>query len=349
MNSFKLKILILFGYYIALLFQIIILWHYTTPTKSVVIEKIGIPPLLYQEMDTSKLRQWTESSDVSLDVLLRASALLPRITQVVRMPTPHTEVFSNYIAPVGLPVIFTDLVSKDVMYKWNWEYIGAKYGHLQFGNVRQGNYTDMESKSGKKTINRVKMTVRDFTDIVTGRREAKENEELVYFAKKGLVTGKEFGKEFGYPPFYGNIDQCFLPPSIWMGMPGTYTQGHFDSKDNFIYQIIGRKRWTIFSPQDHQFLGIVKGRGSLEWSSALATLGTPDEKQFPLYKYANPIQVTLSPGEVMYLPRGWVHAVENLEPAFMLNLWRSGPAEIFKLWSPQAEREMSKNCPSVTA
>ena len=360
MNSFITKLILLLCFCIAILIQLfILLYYYTNPlphSAAVDIAELGTQeaydphtPPLYRDIDISQLRIWRESSADSLDTLLRASALLPRIKLIVRMKTPNPEVFRNYIAPVGLPVVFTDMIRHSVLKKWNWGYIRSKYGQLQFGDVRQGNYTDEKSSSGKKHINRVKMSIKDFVDIITGLREAREGEELVYFAKKGLISAQEFGQEIGYPPFYGDPENCFLTPSVWMGMPGTYTQGHFDSKDNFVYQIIGRKRWTLFSPQDHHFLYIVSTKGSLEWSSALETLGTPDKTKFPLFENANPIQVTLNPGEVLYLPRGWVHAVENMEPSFMLNLWRNGPAEILKLWSRKAEKQIDKNCPSISS
>ena len=353
------KLFLLFIFCIAVLIQLLILlFIYTNPPPysiEVDLAELSVQetydshkPPLYRDIDISQLRRWRENSADSLDTLLRASALLPRIKLITRMQTPSPEVFSNYIAPVGLPVVFTDMISKDVLSRWNWEHIRSKYGHLQFGDVRQGNYTDEKTASGKKHINRVKMSIKDFVDIISGLREAREEEELVYFAKKGLISTQEFRQEIGYPPFYGDAENCFLTPSVWMGMPGTYTQGHFDSKDNFVYQMIGRKRWTLFSPQDHHFLYLVNTKGSLEWSSALGALGTPDKTKFPLFENANPIQVTLNAGEVLYLPRGWVHAVENLEPAFMFNLWRVGPAEILKLWSPRAQKQIEKNCPSIS-
>ena len=54
-----------------------------------------------------------------------------------------------------------------------------------------------------------------------------------------------------------------------MGASGTFTQGHIDSKDNFVYQLIGQKQWTIYPPQDYHYLYYTKERGSLEWSKVL--------------------------------------------------------------------------------
>lgn len=150
-----------------------------------------------------------------------------------------------------------------------------------------------------------------------------------------------------YP--YQNLSLLILSSSyfltyIRMGSPGTFTQGHIDSKDNFVYQIIGEKRWTIFSPQDYKYLYYTKTKGSLEWSAVLSSLEAPDIKKYPLYARATPITFTMKPGEVMYLPRGWSHFVENVTPTLMINTWRYGPAAITEFWSEKNRQEIRKRC-----
>ena len=54
-----------------------------------------------------------------------------------------------------------------------------------------------------------------------------------------------------------------------MGASGTFTQEHIDNKDNFVYQLIGQKQWTIYPPRDYHCLYYTKERGSLEWSKVL--------------------------------------------------------------------------------
>ena len=131
-----------------------------------------------------------------------------------------------------------------------------------------------------------------------------------------------------------------------IGAPGTFTQGHIDSKDNFVYQIIGRKKWRIFSPQDYKYLYYTQTKGSLEWSEVLATFSDVDRKKYPLYAKTTPITFTMEPGEVLYLPRGWTHMVENVSPALMINVWRYGPAAITEHWSDKNKQEIYKRCMS---
>ena len=129
-----------------------------------------------------------------------------------------------------------------------------------------------------------------------------------------------------------------------IGSEGTFTQGHFDSKDNFAYQIIGQKQWTIYPPTDFDNLYFVPNKGVLEWSQALKSETPPDTKQFPLYTKTHPLSFTLNEGEVLYLPRGWIHTVKNLSPSLMINVWRRGPAAITAPWIEENAREIKRLC-----
>ena len=129
-----------------------------------------------------------------------------------------------------------------------------------------------------------------------------------------------------------------------IGAPGTFTQGHIDSKDNFAYHILGEKRWTIFSPLDYYNLYYTRGHGSLDWSAVLGTLDEPDLARYPRYARTMPITFTVHPGEVLYLPRGWTHMVENVSPSLMINTWRYGPAAITWYWSEKSREEIKKRC-----
>lgn len=129
-----------------------------------------------------------------------------------------------------------------------------------------------------------------------------------------------------------------------IGASGTFTQGHIDSKDNFVYQLIGEKEWTIYPPGDYYKLYYRREKGSLEWSRILNSREKPNTKKFPLYKETHPIRFVMRPGEVLYLPRGWTHFVVNLSPSLMLNTWRRGPAAITGLWIDKNNEEIKDLC-----
>lgn len=158
----------------------------------------------------------TEDSRAAFNKVVALSSLLPRIREIPRMKTPSPSVFRDYIAPVGLPVIFTDMFQGKKLSQWTWEYVRSKWGKTIYQNTRQGNYSTKTSKSGKHFINRVTVTLEEFIDIATGKRKSGEREKAMYIAKKRVIPVEALEAEFSYPPFYPGIHKkCYLEPTGW--------------------------------------------------------------------------------------------------------------------------------------
>ena len=160
----------------------------------------------------------TETHDqrAAFEQVVALSSFLPRLTNISRLATPSPEAFRSYIAPVGLPVIFTDMLEGSRLRQWSWNYVRAKWGHHVFHNARQGNYSTKKSASGKYTVNRVSVTLGDFIDVATGRREPRESEVGLYITKQRIIPPEDLEREFVYPPFYpGPHKSCYLEPTAW--------------------------------------------------------------------------------------------------------------------------------------
>lgn len=152
----------------------------------------------------------------AFDMVVALSSLLPKITNISRLKTPSPETFRNYIAAVGLPVIFTDMLEDQLLSKWTWDYVRAKWGDHVFHNTRQGNYSTRTTKSGKHFVNRVSVRLADFIDVVTGKREPSKYEEGLYITKQRVIPVEALETEFYYPPFYpGSHKNCYLEPTGW--------------------------------------------------------------------------------------------------------------------------------------
>ena len=154
------------------------------------------------------------------------SSLLPKITNISRMKTPSPETFRNYIAPIGLPVVFTDMLEGQMLGTWTWDYVRSKWGDQVYSNIRQGNFSTKTSKSGKHIVNRVSVRLRDFIDVVTGKRNPTEKERGLYIAKKRVIPKEALEAEFYYPPFYpGPHKNCYLEPTGWyvVGSDNTFS------------------------------------------------------------------------------------------------------------------------------
>jgi Cupin-like domain len=113
-------------------------------------------------------------------------------------------------------------------------------------------------------------------------------------------------------------------PRIWLGNAIT-TPTHLDEWNNIGCVVAGRRRFTLFPPQQVANLYI----GPLDFAPtgapmSLVTLHEPDFARFPKFHaaLAAAVSAELAPGDAIYIPPLWWHHVESLE-AFnvLVNYW----------------------------
>jgi hypothetical protein len=120
--------------------------------------------------------------------------------------------------------------------------------------------------------------------------------------------------------------------SIWMGNK-TRVSAHYDIPANIACVVAGKRRFTIFPPEQLSNLYI----GPLDFNPAgpaisMVDLRQPDYEKFPLFHEAlKHAQVAeLEPGDAIYIPSMWWHHVEGLESFNVLvNYWWSASPEYF--------------------
>lgn len=121
-----------------------------------------------------------------------------------------------------------------------------------------------------------------------------------------------------------HIDAMEERVSIWIGGATTATC-HFDALDNIACCVAGKRRFTIFPPDQISNLY----PGPLEPTPggqviSLVDFKNPDFQKFPRFKDAlSTAQVAdLEPGDALYIPSMWWHHVESLEPYnILVNYW----------------------------
>jgi Cupin-like domain len=128
------------------------------------------------------------------------------------------------------------------------------------------------------------------------------------------------------------LDSAVLP-RIWLGTAIT-TPTHLDEWNNIGCVVCGRRRFTLFPPEQIANLYI----GPLDFAPtgapmSLVRLHEPDLERFPRFREALTAAVTaeLGPGDAIFIPPLWWHHVESLEPFNLLvNYWwhAAGGAEI---------------------
>ncbi len=112
--------------------------------------------------------------------------------------------------------------------------------------------------------------------------------------------------------------------SIWIGGATTATC-HFDALDNIACCVAGKRRFTLFPPDQISNLY----PGPLEPTPggqviSLVDFKNPDLQKFPRFNDAllTARIVELEPGDALYIPSMWWHHVESLKPYnILVNYW----------------------------
>jgi histone arginine demethylase JMJD6 len=96
---------------------------------------------------------------------------------------------------------------------------------------------------------------------------------------------------------------------VFAGAAGTFSKLHTDVYDSSAWNVVvsGLKLWLFFSPEQTGCLY----KGSVDPFS-------PDLVRYPAYHNARPLVCLQRPGELVYTPSGWWHAVYNLEPGLSI-------------------------------
>ncbi len=248
--------------------------------------------------------------------------------QIERREKLSPETFQQeYLAGSGRPVIVTDaMVGWKALSKWNLDYFKSQFGsdtviveptlNSKVSKVMKlADYIDyIETPSGKSPG--------FWIDVDTDRPLSKAPEcgevPLYLYSWNPIMRHPELLDDVEVTPYFVEDWIPFLtpatrellrwatPPYYWIfvgreGSPPTLHQD-FGGTHAYLAQVTGRKKCTLFSPQESEL--IYQGRIDPE---------KPDLSRFPLLAKATFYEGILAPGEMLFIPAGWWHYVRVLE------------------------------------
>lgn len=222
--------------------------------------------------------------------------------------------FDDAVAKSGNPVVFQFHHSLGVIEK-----LATHFGQHPL-QVRVGDYSNPEQYHPSK---------RRFESLTLGtylagiRNPASHQDGPTPYAGNQQMPA-EVISFLDVPPPTHYRPECFRTPSVWLGGKGSITPLHRDSADNFAFQLAGAKRWTLFPPEEGERLAmsVYEGTGTGgQFAISELNIHDVDHSRYPLFAEATRFAVDVLAGQVLYLPAGWHHHVENLEESLMMNFW----------------------------
>jgi hypothetical protein len=103
--------------------------------------------------------------------------------------------------------------------------------------------------------------------------------------------------------------------SLWIGPAGTITPLHHDTTNILFCQIYGTKRFDLVSPQETALL-----LDPIDGFYSPVDLDRRAEASHPAVQQLLVKQVTLAPGDALFIPAGWWHRVTSLDVSISFSL-----------------------------
>jgi hypothetical protein len=240
------------------------------------------------------------------------------------------EIFENEIFPGNEPAVMRSLVrywpavkagtgtaAGMADYMKRFDTGGAVNGVV--GNPRiDGRFFYSEDLKGFNFESR-RVAVSGALDTLVSLIEAAEPPAIALQAVPIPEILPKFQEENSLPLLDGHI-----APRIWVGNQARIA-AHFDNNHNIACVVTGRRRFTVFPPEQvgNLYIGpLLRTPGGSPIS--MVDLLAPDYSKYPKFREAleSAQQAELEPGDAIFIPILWWHGVEALDPLnILVNYW----------------------------
>jgi hypothetical protein len=109
----------------------------------------------------------------------------------------------------------------------------------------------------------------------------------------------------------------------WFGPGGTTSPCHHDPSNNLLCQVVGAKLVRLFDPKHTPSLYPHDKADRMRWNSSRVQPGVRDADldAYPLLRDVPFFECLLAPGEMLFIPPRWWHAVDAVTRSFSVSFW----------------------------
>lgn len=228
---------------------------------------------------------------------------------ITRVKNITKEEFINKYYKPQRPVLIEGLTKDWRAYKiWNLDYIQNKAGNQEVPLYNN------EAAKGKQSVYAPvkKMKLYDYIELLKTQPT-----DLRIFFYNILNSMPELLKDFTYPDiglkFFKRLPALFFGG----GNSKVFTHYDIDLPDSMHFHFHGKKRVTLFSPEQTKYL--YKVPFSIHNIDKI-DMDNPDFETYPALQYAQGIKVYMNHGDALYMPSGYWHYIKYLDGGFSMTL-----------------------------
>jgi hypothetical protein len=278
------------------------------PAKAVPAQQPAAQPAPERPADPQKTAAALRRRDWLLDVMETQRQLAPSARQIERRIGLTTEEFLNNYYAQHRPVILCGEMSDwPALSRWSPAYLREAIGSRVI--EYQGGRTKNEVFEIRKDLHKREMPFDQYIDMIS-RNDGNDAYITAYNSDRNTEAVSVLHRDLGFLDKFLTRTAKRPHGMMWFGPAGTFTPLHHDLTNNFIAQIVGRKRFKLVAAAD-----VGKVYNNYFVFSEVVDLEDPnlDLTRYPLLRNARIYDVTLCPGEILFVPIAWWHQVKALD------------------------------------
>ncbi|QSJ20133.1 cupin-like domain-containing protein [Nostoc sp. UHCC 0702] len=260
------------------------------------------------------------------------------VKKIERIHKPTLEEFKQATHSYSQPVIITGKIAEWKAFSlWSIDYLNTVLSKKEINvSVSQTQRFAFEPENDY-VLPTTKMQFTEFTDWILQSNKA---DQYYYLNQNPIETSfPELLPDIETPEYFNK--KLFLVANLWIGTGGNTIPLHWDSAQNLLCQVRGRKRFLLFEPKQTPFLYPFPVDSKISHMSPV-NIEKPDLDKFPKFQKAKYIEDILEPDEMLYIPPFWWHQFYSLDQLnISVNFWWM--ANLKDYFAPQSRRIFLKN------
>lgn len=269
-------------------------------------------------------------------------ARVERSVEVIDAPT--LEQFEQFRrAKHARPVVLRNaFANEELIEQWTPDYLKQRLGdkRVHVYVSADGRFPGGRGPYDDRKHRAVEMSLGECVDRIVGKTLPPiltEGERCYLYQAPETAVG-DLLDEVRDPPYVPArwLSERRVLRNLWFSGEGNITPPHHDYVENLLVQVNGVKRVLLWSPEQYEQLYVIPW-GHVHDRQSPVDVKAPDLAKYPRFAEARALTAILNPGDMIYMPFGWLHYVETEKTSVSINYWwplplKEGGLDAAELW-----------------